>query len=185
MTKDEALRLAWDALEDIGDEWGFTSQRTVPKRKEAITAIKEALAEQEQAPMNYYRADAKGNLERTDIHSAQPEQDGQCKRCKDGCPACDARKLPEQEPVAWISPKELLVMRGNAYAGAKDWRVNLGLEPEEGDIGLYTTPPQRTWTRLTDEEIRLQWSEFWEAECHPWAIDFAQAIEAKLKEKNS
>jgi len=41
---EEALRLAWDALEDIGDEWGFTSQRTVPKRKEAITAIKEALA---------------------------------------------------------------------------------------------------------------------------------------------
>ena len=32
---------------------------------------------------------------------AQPEQDGQCKRCKDGCPACDARKLPEQELVAW------------------------------------------------------------------------------------
>jgi len=45
MTKDEALRLAWGALEDIGDEWGFTSQRTVPKRKEAITAIKEALAQ--------------------------------------------------------------------------------------------------------------------------------------------
>ncbi len=44
MTKDEALRLALGALEDIGDEWGFTSQRTVPKRKEAITAIKEALA---------------------------------------------------------------------------------------------------------------------------------------------
>ena len=44
MNKDEALRLAWEALEDIGDEWGFTSQRTVPKRKEAITAIKEALA---------------------------------------------------------------------------------------------------------------------------------------------
>jgi len=44
MTKDEALRLAWGALEDIGDEWGFTSQRTVPKRKEAIIAIKEAFA---------------------------------------------------------------------------------------------------------------------------------------------
>jgi len=69
MTKDKALRLAWDALEDIGDEWGFTSQRTVPKRKEAITAIKEALA--------------------------QPEQDGKCKYCTDGCPACDARKLKE------------------------------------------------------------------------------------------
>ena len=48
---------------------------------------------------------------------------------------------PEQEPVAWISATELLVMRGNALGGAKDWRVNLGLEPEEGDVGLYTTPP--------------------------------------------
>ena len=130
MTKDEALRLAWDALEDIGDEWGFTSQRTVPKRKEAITAIKEALAQ------------------------------------------------PEQEPVAWISPKELLVMRGNAYAGAKDWRVNLGLEPEEGDVGLYTTPPQRN--PLTDEEI---WEALGGIDCtRPMLI--ARAIEAKLKAKN-
>jgi len=48
MTKDEALRIALDSLEDIGDEWGFTSQRTVPKRKEAITTIKEALAQTEQ-----------------------------------------------------------------------------------------------------------------------------------------
>ncbi len=44
MTKDEALDLALEALEDIGDEWGFTSQRTVPKRKEAITAIKQVRA---------------------------------------------------------------------------------------------------------------------------------------------
>ena len=51
MTKNEALRLAWDALEDIGDEWGFTSERTVPKRKEALTAIKEALAQPEQEPV--------------------------------------------------------------------------------------------------------------------------------------
>ena len=56
MNKDEALRLAWDALEDIGDEWGFTSQRTVPKRKEAITAIKEALAQTEQEPFEYWNA---------------------------------------------------------------------------------------------------------------------------------
>jgi hypothetical protein len=24
------------------------------------------------------------------------KQDGQCKRCKDGCPACDATKLPKE-----------------------------------------------------------------------------------------
>jgi hypothetical protein len=38
-------------------------------------AGKEALAQPEQAPMHYYRADAEGNLKRTDIHFAQPEQD--------------------------------------------------------------------------------------------------------------
>jgi hypothetical protein len=40
---------------------------------------------------------------------AQPEQDGKCKRCTDGCPACDARKLPEQEPVQ-VSPLEFVEM---------------------------------------------------------------------------
>lgn len=44
---------------------------------------------------------------------------------------------------------------------------------------------KRPWVELTDEEIRLQWSKFWEAECHPWAIDFARAVEAKLKERNT
>ena len=44
---------------------------------------------------------------------------------------------------------------------------------------------QRTWVGLTDEEIKLQWSEFWETECHPWAIDFAKAIESKLRSKNN
>ena len=27
---------------------------------------------------------------------AQTEQDGKCKHCTDGCPACDARKLPKE-----------------------------------------------------------------------------------------
>lgn len=40
---------------------------------------------------------------------AQPEQDGECKYCTDGCPACDARKLPEQEPVQ-VSPLEFVEM---------------------------------------------------------------------------
>jgi hypothetical protein len=63
MDKNEALRLALKALEDIGDEWGFTSQRTVPKRKEAITAIKEALAQPEQKPVAVYRSgQAKGEV---------------------------------------------------------------------------------------------------------------------------
>ena len=174
MTKDEALKLALEALEPL-EFVGKRMDGGNPKIDEALTAIKETLAQPEQAPMNYYRADAKGNLERTDIHFAQPEQDGECKYCTDGCPACDARKLPEQEPVAWISPKELLVMRGNAYGGAKDWRVNLGLEPEEGDIGLYTTPPQRTWVGLTDIDY---------AGLPLEQVGLVRWAEAKLRSKN-
>ena len=31
-----------------------------------------------------------------DIRARSYKQDGQCKRCKDGCPACDATKLPKE-----------------------------------------------------------------------------------------
>ena len=94
--------------------------------------------------------------------------------------------LPEQEPVAWISATELLVMRGNALGGAKDWRVNLGLEPEEGDVGLYTIPLQRTWVGLTDEEvINVMPDDDTPMSLGEAFSKFAELIEAKLKEKNT
>ena len=98
MTKDEALKLALEALETLHDEnmdylvrnkLGGENNQCLVFAREAITAIKEALAQ------------------------------------------------PEQEPVAWISAVELMVMRANALAGAKDWRVNVGLVEEEGDVPLY------------------------------------------------
>ena len=50
----------------------------------------------------------------------------------------------------------------------------------------YTTPPQRTWVGLTDEEIDIAWRSV--DHTIPYAqfrIDVAKAIEAKLKEKNA
>jgi hypothetical protein len=56
---------------------------------------------------------------------------------------------------------------------------------------LYTTPPaaQRQWVGLTDEEILklaypIRWQEVDDFEADK-AVNFAQAIEAKLKEKNT
>jgi hypothetical protein len=49
---------------------------------------------------------------------------------------------------------------------------------------LYTTPPQRTWVGLTDEEIVLIVAECAASHQHT-DIHFARAIEAKLKEKNT
>ena len=92
----------------------------------------------------------------------------------------EALAQPEQEPVAWVSSEELLVMRGNALGGAKDWRINVGLVKQNGDVGLYTTPPQRK--PLTDEEIRDLWSWSATAEAERTATTqqhaFARAIEA-------
>jgi hypothetical protein len=54
-------------------------------------------------------------------------------------------------------------------------------------IALYTTPPQRTWVGLTDEEVESYWD--WEdfqtgAGCLT-ILKMVRDIEAKLKEKNS
>ena len=68
----EALKLALEALEQLVARFDcekFTSICELEPAKDAITAIKEALAQ---------------------------TQDRQCKRCTDGCPACDARKLQKE-----------------------------------------------------------------------------------------
>ena len=54
---------------------------------------------------------------------------------------------------------------------------------------LYTTPPQRTWVGLTDEEVRDLWSWSATSEAEKTANTqqhaFARAIAAKLKELNT
>ena len=51
---------------------------------------------------------------------------------------------------------------------------------------LYTTPPQRTWVGLTDEEIDVIYekhhNQYGECESVNWGYE--RAIEAKLKQKN-
>jgi hypothetical protein len=80
------------------------------------------------------------------------------------------QEIPEseaykQEPVAW--------------QGVYDKTDLYYRKPVQGDVRpLYTTPPaaQRQWVGLTDEEI-----DEWTPEIH----SVIQAIEAKLKEKNT
>jgi hypothetical protein len=143
---------------------------------------KEALAQPEQLmndQINYGISVTQGG-KRIDPMSIykEREQDGKCKYCIDGCPACDARKLPEQEPVAYINVEQ----RKLEWAKYMSWDtptvVNLPKIP------LYTTPPQRTWVGLTDEEIKALAKKhngiFYDCD-----IDFARAVEAKFKEKNT
>jgi len=84
----------------------------------------------------------------------------------------------EQEPVAWVC-------EGSASDEKHDidyWQEDIDAIP----IGtqLYTTPPQRTWVGLMDEEvIAASASATYMDDLDAWT--FAKAIEQALKEKNT
>jgi hypothetical protein len=83
------------------------------------------------------------------------------------------KDLESQEPVAWIAPR---------YEGGHE-NLEVVDEREFGAFRVYTAPPQRTWQGLTDKDIKTicsenGWDSSWQS------LRFAQAIEAKLKERN-
>ena len=120
---------------------------------------REALAQSQQAPMNYYRADAAGNLERTDIHSAQPEQ----------------------ESVAY-DKTEMNCFVQDLY----DKKMQEGKHGHYETMfhvvhqAIKRIPPQRTWVGLTDEDF-LEACQI--AERGNYLVAF-QRIQAKLRSKN-
>ena len=81
----------------------------------------------------------------------------------------------EQEPVAYINIEERKLEWAYKYMS---WGTPTVINLPK--IPLYTTPPQRTWIGLTDEEI---------VGCATGLIvggmEFAKAIETKLKDKNN
>ena len=79
---------------------------------------------------------------------------------------------PEQEPVAW-------------FCKLPDNKISIKIvgKPTEGNWEpLYTTPPQREWVGLTDEEVMSLLPGA--VRLPPGWADTVRAIEAKLKEKN-
>ena len=128
MTKDEALKLALEALDGLSEPYDVLK---------AQEAIKEALAQ------------------------------------------------PEQEPVAWSYWQSCLNDDGTQTA---PWVHRLSkFKPNESIINkdivpLYTTPPQRTWEELTQQDIDIAFDDTQEGGGFD---DFARAIEATLKRKNT
>ena len=86
---------------------------------------------------------------------------------------------PEQEPVAWVTGWH----DGHCVIRAVDPALMLPI-----GAALYTTPPQRTWVGLTDEEIKqieLSLRQYNSRDTYDLSLkDFARAIESKLREKN-
>ena len=87
----------------------------------------------------------------------------------------EALAQPEQEPVAWAHHSTFENL--NSFERS---RYSATLSKKQTDaccIPLYTTPPQRTWVGLTDEDD-IDWEDGGNLK------DLVKAIEAKLKEKN-
>jgi hypothetical protein len=82
----------------------------------------------------------------------------------------EALAQPEQEPVATVTSET-----GNPDVTMSWWH-----EPAlPVETKLYTTPPQRTWVGLTDEEVK---NLCLSVGTEPIEV---RLIEAKLKEKNT
>ena len=82
----------------------------------------------------------------------------------------------EQEPYGWVSQ--------HTTKGIYEWQFNKEIAGVYQDTAIsilpvYTHPPQRTWVGLTKDEV-----DSWNLPDHPTVFEFAQFIEAKLKEKN-
>jgi len=88
--------------------------------------------------------------------------------------ALQALAQPAQEPVAWTL---LLVGEHHGVIG-KAGEQFLGHPKHYERVDVYTTPPQRPWVGLTEDEIALIHADY------PHPQGFAKAIQTKLKEKS-
>ena len=89
---------------------------------------------------------------------------------------------PKQEPVAWgvFDGPNLHDM----FFTEQDAQEMVCLKGDGSTVKpLHTTPPQRTWVGLTDEEVEDFVNALWPVGAG--AGELLQAIEAKLKERNT
>jgi hypothetical protein len=144
MTKDEALRMALEALEAHADI-GIKSDK-------AITAIKEALV----------------NVATNDTSQERVDE--------------IQKQRHEQEPFAYVNVEKRRLEFAHDYV---KWDTPTTIKLDK--IPLYTTPPQRTWVGLTAGEILDALISVDEKTVRLPSMlgQFACAIEAKLKEKNT
>ena len=95
----------------------------------------------------------------------------------------EALAQPEQEPVAWMRHDGARVTTAADRKNYPDYETRYS-------VPLYTTPPQRTWVGLTDEEFEKMLNDvgftrtdlLMIGSCVEQIVDL---VEAKLKEKNN
>jgi hypothetical protein len=160
MTK-EALKLALEALHGFIPYLPLNDEAQCGRYDEAITAIKEALANEALEKMAENARELGLDYEPPQPeHGWTPERIAGMARLKEA----QDKKLAQQE-----QPK---VRTGNC--------LRVGVCASEG----HKIAPQRTWVGLTEDEILSISADCASSHQH-MDIHFARAIEAKLRSKNS
>ena len=188
----QAAQQALEALEEPhpGIRTSFTDAITYREKvKQAITALRTAL-EQQAEPVSHaviagalfdfmgWLTTRKERLVLSSTDNASPAVESITEFAKmRGLSLDDAKVqdwntlLPQQqaEPVAWMDRE------GDLYKmpEIKNWAPPHTM--------LYTTPPQRPWVGLTDEEA----TKIWESTDDKDSWELLKRVEAKLKERNT
>lgn len=87
-----------------------------------------------------------------------------------------SRPKPEQEPVAWMCPDD------PELETAFSWQSGHCVDCGKQRVPVYTAPSQHEWQGLTVEEAVAIYKTI---PAEGSDLEFAKAIEAKLKEKNA
>jgi hypothetical protein len=207
MTKDKALELALEALTPFSTpNWAGTG---VDKANEAITAIKQARALDKMADnarelgLDYEPDEWLTGCPECGMDSGCDCDSGTwnppaasvqgCDFCSHSlyagtrCKHCGretaSQPAPVQEPVAFFDPQ------GKGFYWAKPTKITAPVTVDVEPLPLYTTPPtaqrqsaRSAWVGLTQQDIDIAFDDTQEGGGFD---EFARAIEAKLKEKNS
>ena len=147
----EAMKLALEALEKadavIYSEYCGTACEELQICEPAIKALEQALAEQ------HLQALHDENVRLGLYEQGEP----------------NIQSYPEKDnsqPVAWMD------IENGAASGLRYWS-----EPDNRhEVALYTTPQQRTWVGLTDEEIEQMWERTGDYDSFARAIEAAHGI---------
>jgi len=217
MTKDTALRLALEALKN---SWTEPNNEQYEIEKEAIVAIKAALEAKDEKANDELRrlhdllgkANALARIRANKIDELEQRLTkteaqlgeavwnyGELKREQlanqqktSGSPINTSTALEaKDEPVGFMSAGQVLEMQqGRAPYGYVYPKLGSG-----ASVALYTTPPQRTWVGLTDEDFQPAVKkamvyygykpEHSTLTSGAGFYELVRAIEAKLKEKNT
>ena len=99
--------------------------------------------------------------------------------------AAELRRLHE-ENQQWQEKCNTYIQIHDAVVKDNERLHEMNAELPVGTM-LYTAPPQREWQGLTENEKELLWDEAVDGKEHFCSQygDFADAIEAKLKQKNA